>query len=74
MKQIDTLKLIKYITCYIAQYRQGDFDYFVKNALAPLEHLFDPHVDHDKQWYWHKELEDISQQFIETAKNKKVKR
>ena len=69
VKKIDAMRLKKYITCYITQYREGDFEYFFKNALAPLEHLFDSHLFCDKKWCWHKELEERSQQIIEAAKN-----
>ena len=69
VKKIDAMRLKKYITCYITQYREGDFEYFFKNALAPLEHLFDSHLFCDKKWCWHKELEERSQQIIQAAKN-----
>jgi hypothetical protein len=44
VKKVDALRLKKYISCYINQYWNGDFDYFVSNAMAPVEHLFDNHA------------------------------
>ena len=72
VKKIDAMRLKKYISCYLNQYREGDFEYFFKNALAPLEHLFDSHIFCDKRWCWHKELEEQQQQIILTAKSKQV--
>ena len=59
VKNIDALRLRKYTGCYITQNRNGDFDTFVKNARAPVEHLFSNHEFCDLSCCWFKEIEDI---------------
>ena len=43
-KKIDALRLKKFISCYITQYWNGDFEYFYQNTMAPVEYLFDNHI------------------------------
>ena len=43
VKTIDALRLKKYYSCYINQFRVGPFEKFVANAAAPIEHMFGNH-------------------------------
>ena len=53
------------------QNREGDFDTFVRNALAPLEYLFNNHAFCDAAWCWAKEIEQKVDEAIKLrAKNK----
>ena len=58
IKNIDALRIKKYTACYITQKRTGDFGDFVRNALAPVEHMFDNHIYCDSSWCWSKEVQD----------------
>ena len=73
VKKVDALRLKKYISCYINQYRNGDFNYFVKNAMAPVEHLFDNHEFCDKSWCWAKELAYKTEEIIRKTRDKQVR-
>jgi len=41
--KINPLRLRKYTGCYIAQHRHLPLDGFLRNAKAPVEHLFNDH-------------------------------
>ena len=64
IKMIDALRLKTYISCYILQNRNGDFDKFVANAKAPVEHLFDNHEFCDESWCYAKELTCRTEQLV----------
>ena len=70
VKRVDALRLKKYVSCYINQYRNGDFDYFVSNAMTPVEHLFDNHAFCDKSWCWARELAYQSEEIIRKTRDK----
>ena len=42
-KKIDPLRLRKYTGCYIAKHRHLSLNEFVRNAKAPVDHLFNDH-------------------------------
>ena len=60
IKTIDALRLKKYMTCYITQYRSKDWSTFYNNRNAPLEHLFNCHIYCDASWCWAKQLDDAT--------------
>ena len=56
LKMIDVLRIKKYIGCYILQNRNKDFNTFVRNAVAPIEHMFNDHSFCDSSWCPSKEM------------------
>ena len=72
IKMIDALRLKKYISCYILQNRNGDFDKFVANAKAPVEHLFDNHEFCDESWCYAKELTCRTEQLVVQSQTQQV--
>ena len=56
LKMIDALRIKKYIGCYILQNRNKDFNTFVRNASAPIEHMFNNHAFCDSSWCPSKEM------------------
>ena len=59
-KNLDALRLKKYIGCYIAQSRLKPLNEFVVGALAPVEHLFNSHTWCDASWCWAKNLDETT--------------
>ena len=72
VKMIDALRLKKYVSCYISQNRNGDFDKFVSNAKAPVEHLFDNHEFCDDSWCYAKDISNKTHQIILSSSQKQV--
>ena len=58
LKMIDALRIKKYIGCYILQNRNKDFNTFVRNAVAPIEHMFNDHSFCDTSWCPSKEMDE----------------
>ena len=50
VKTIDALRLKKYLSCYIMQGRDQDFETFYNNRYAPLEYIFDNHAYCSPVW------------------------
>ena len=84
IKMIEALRIKKYIGYYIFQNRNKDFDTFVQNAVAPIEHMFNGHSFCDPSWCSSKEIEEkvhnmlsskicseVSSKFIRTKQSKK---
>ena len=69
---IDALRLKKYVSCYIVQHRNGDFETFVANAKAPVEHLFDNHEFCDESWCYAKELMFQTEQLVTQSQEQQV--
>ena len=64
------MRIKKHTSCYIMQNREGEFKKFVKNALAPLEHVFNNHAFCDAAWCWSKEMaEKVDEVLKNTAQN-----
>ena len=57
-KNIDAMRLRKYIFCYINQNRAGNLPKFLANARAPIEYLFNNQEFCDSSWCWSKEIEE----------------
>ena len=72
VKMIDTLRFKKYVSCYITQNRNGDFEKFVNNAKAPVEHLFDNHEFCDHTWCYAKEISNKTHEIILSSSQKQV--
>ena len=72
VKMIDALRLKKYVSCYIVQHRNGDFETFVANAKAPVEHLFDNHEFCDESWCYAKELMFQTEQLVTQSQEQQV--
>ena len=53
------------------QNRQGDLKKFVANATAPIEHLFNTHID--SSWCWSREIEDKVEEIISIRNEKNCK-
>ena len=71
IKNIEALRLKKYTGCYISKNRTGDFEQFVRNAKAPIEHLFGNHQFCDKSWCWSREIENVRQEIHNDSTNLK---
>ena len=72
IKNIDAMRIKKYTSCYIVQNREGDFNKFVANALAPIEHLFNEHSYCDAEWCWSKEMDEKVHEILTTKTNSNV--
>ena len=72
IKNIDTMRIKKYTSCYIVQNREGDFNKFVANVLAPIEHLFNEHSYCDAEWCWSKEMDEKVHEILSTKTKSKV--
>ena len=70
IKTIDAMRLKKYVGCYISQNRNGCFKKFVRNARAPVEHLFDDHSFCDSTWCWSKEIEQTVDEIMKKVRRK----
>ena len=57
IRKVDAMRIKKYTAFYIMQNREGDFNYFLKNARAPIEHLFNEHAFCDASWCWAKDMQ-----------------
>ena len=57
MPKIDTMRLKKYIGCWIYQNRALPIDECLRKAKAPVEHLFNCHEWCDAEWCWAKQLD-----------------
>ena len=71
IKNLDALRLKKYTSCYIMRHRTDDFESFLKNARAPVEHLFNSHEFCDASWCWAKEIEVRMQKIMEDSVQKR---
>ena len=57
-KTVDATRIKRYTSYYIRQNRTKPLSKFVKNARAPIEHLFNDHQWCNSSWCWAKELEE----------------
>ena len=71
-KKIDPLRLRKYTRCYISQNRNLPIDDFVRNAKAPVEHLFNDHQWCNASWCWAKDLDNKTHKMYTHLMSKKV--
>ena len=75
MSYLDKLpeELEDYIYKLVHGFYQHDINKFIKNALAPIEHLFNNHVFSDPAWCWARDIDDRIHEIITKAVDKKVK-
>ena len=55
-KLIDATRIKRYTGYYIRQNRNKSIDEFIRNARAPIEHLFNNHEFCNLSWCWAKDL------------------
>ena len=60
-KNIDALRVKKYLGCFIYLNRHLPLDEFVLKSRAPIEHLFNCHEWCDSEWCWAKSITEKSQ-------------
>ena len=55
-KNIDAMRMKKYIACFVYKNRLLPIYEFVRKSRAPVEHLFNCHEWCDSDWCWAKNL------------------
>ena len=71
-KAVDATRIKRYTSYYIRQNRELSLDKFVKNARAPIEHLFNDHTWCDESWCYSKELQVNKDRIVQSVIDAKV--
>ena len=71
-KIVDATRIKRYASYYIRQNRSNPLAEFVKNAKAPIEHLFNDHTWCNATWCWSKEMEEKKEQIMSATIDKIV--
>ena len=71
-KTMDATRIKRYASYYIRQNRTKPLLDFVKNAKAPIEHLFNDHTWCDSSWCWSKTIEEKKEQIVSASILKNV--
>ena len=71
-KIVDATRIKRYVSYYIRQNRDKSPLDFVKNAKAPIEHLFNDHTWCDSSWCWSKDMEEKEECILSVSLHKHV--
>ena len=71
-KTVDATRIKRYASYYIRQNRSKPLAVFVKNAKAPIEHLFNDHTWCDSSWCWSKDVNEKKDQILSATIFKNV--
>ena len=71
-KNIDAMRIKRYITYYVEGNRRRDLDSFVQNTNAHIEHIFNNHTWCGSSWCWTKDSSDKMCQLLINTMSERV--